>query len=71
MEVAKMLSREPIQALFIADRPTTKSISPKKGFLGEVETFGKTAHGSMPDKGRNAVLMMVKIIRSSKSWKSL
>jgi len=63
-EVAKMLSREPIQALFIAEPTYNEIFIAEKGvFWVEVETFGKTAHGSMPDQGRNAILMMVKIIQ--------
>jgi succinyl-diaminopimelate desuccinylase len=63
-EVAKRLRGETIQALFIAE-PTSNDIyiAEKGVFWVEVETFGKTAHGSMPDQGRNAVLMMVKIIQ--------
>jgi succinyl-diaminopimelate desuccinylase len=62
--VAKMLRGEPIQALFIAEPTYNEIYIAEKGvFWVEMETFGKTAHGSMPDKGRNAVLMMVKIIR--------
>ena len=63
-EVAKMLSREPLQALFIAEPTYNEIYIAEKGVLWvEIETFGKTAHGSMPDQGRNAVLMMVKIIQ--------
>jgi succinyl-diaminopimelate desuccinylase len=63
-EVAKMLSHEPIQALFIAEPTYNEIFIAEKGvFWVEVETFGKTAHGSMPDQGQNAILMMVKIIQ--------
>jgi len=61
--VAKMLSQEPIQALFIAEPTYNEIYIAEKGvFWVQIETFGKTAHGSMPDKGRNAILMMVEII---------
>ena len=61
--VANMLSREPIQALFIAEPTYNEVYIAEKGVLWvQVETFGKTAHGSMPEKGRNAILMMVEII---------
>jgi succinyl-diaminopimelate desuccinylase len=63
-EVAHMLAGEPIQALFIAEPTYNEIYIAEKGvFWVEVETFGQTAHGSMPEKGRNAVLMMVKIIQ--------
>jgi succinyl-diaminopimelate desuccinylase len=61
--VAKMLSQEPIQALFIAEPTYNEIYIAEKGvFWVQIQTFGKTAHGSMPDKGRNAILMMVEII---------
>jgi len=64
MEVAKMVSGEPIQALFIAEPTYNEIYIAEKGVLWvEVETFGKTAHGSMPEKGQNAVTMMVEVIK--------
>jgi succinyl-diaminopimelate desuccinylase len=61
--VAKMLSQEPIQALFIAEPTYNEIYIAEKGvFWVQIDAFGKTAHGSMPEKGRNAVMMMVKII---------
>jgi len=61
--VAKMLSQEPIEALFIAEPTYNEIYIAEKGvFWVQIETIGKTAHGSMPDKGRNAILMMVEII---------
>jgi succinyl-diaminopimelate desuccinylase len=63
--VAKMLSQEPIQALFIAEPTYNEIYIAEKGvFWVQIETFGKTAHGSMPDKGRNAILMMGEIINA-------
>jgi succinyl-diaminopimelate desuccinylase len=63
-EVAKRVSSEPIRALFIAEPTYNEIYIAEKGVLWvEVETFGKTAHGSMPEKGRNAVLMMVELIQ--------
>ena len=64
MEVAKKVSGEPIQALFIAEPTYNEIYIAEKGVLWvEVETFGKTAHGSMPEKGQNAITMMVKVIK--------
>jgi len=69
-EVAQMLSREPIQALFIAEPTYNEIFIAEKGvFWVEIETFGKTAHGSMPDQGRNAILMMAKIIQEVEKLK--
>jgi succinyl-diaminopimelate desuccinylase len=62
-EVGKILSGEPMQALFIAEPTYNEIYIAEKGvFWVQVDTYGKTAHGSMPEKGRNAVMMMVKII---------
>jgi succinyl-diaminopimelate desuccinylase len=70
-EVAQMLSREPLQALFISEPTYNEIYIAEKGvFWVEIETFGKTAHGSMPDRGRNAILMMVKIIQELEKLKS-
>jgi succinyl-diaminopimelate desuccinylase len=61
--IAKMPTLGPVQALFIAEPTYNEIYIAEKGVLWvEVETFGKTAHGSMPEKGRNAVMMMVEII---------
>jgi succinyl-diaminopimelate desuccinylase len=61
--VAKMLRQEAIQALFIAEPTYNEIYIAEKGvFWVQIETFGKTAHGSMPDKGRNAIMMMVRVI---------
>ena len=61
--VAKMLSRDSIQALFIAEPTYNEIYIAEKGvFWVQIETFGKTAHGSMPEKGRNAILMMMEVI---------
>lgn len=65
--VAKRLSREPIQALFIAEPTYNEIYIAEKGvFWVQIETFGQTAHGSMPEKGRNAILMMMEIMKEFK-----
>jgi succinyl-diaminopimelate desuccinylase len=53
----------PIQALAIPEPSYNDIYVAEKGaFWLELSTQGKTAHGSMPDLGRNAVLMMVALV---------
>ena len=62
--IAKMPTLGAVQALFIAEPTYNEIFIAEKGVLWvEIETFGKTAHGSMPEKGRNAIMMMVEIIK--------
>jgi len=53
----------PVQALAIPEPSYNDIYVAEKGaFWLELSTQGKTAHGSMPDLGRNAVMMMVALI---------
>ena len=53
----------PAQALVIPEPSYNDIYVAEKGaFWLELTTQGKTAHGSMPDLGRNAVMMMVALI---------
>src|SRR4030042_4479857 len=53
----------PIQAVVIPEPSYNDIYVAEKGaFWLELTTRGKTAHGSMPDLGRNAVMMMVALI---------
>jgi succinyl-diaminopimelate desuccinylase len=53
----------PVQALVIPEPSANDIYVAEKGaFWLELTTQGKTAHGSMPDLGRNAVMMMVALI---------
>lgn len=53
----------PVQAILIPEPSGNELYIAEKGaFWVELTTHGKTAHGSMPDLGRNAVLMMVRLI---------
>ena len=53
----------PVQAILIPEPSGNELYIAEKGaFWVELTTRGKTAHGSMPDLGRNAVLMMVRLI---------
>ena len=53
----------PVQAVVISEPSSNDIFLAEKGALWlELTTHGKTAHGSMPEQGRNAVTMMVKLI---------
>jgi succinyl-diaminopimelate desuccinylase len=55
----------PVQAVLIPEPSANELFIAEKGaFWVELVTQGKTAHGSMPDLGRNAVLMMVRLIEA-------
>lgn len=52
-----------MQALLVAEPSSNEIFVAEKGALWlEIHTHGQTAHGSMPDLGRNAILMMVELI---------
>ena len=53
----------PVQAVVIPEPSYNDVYVAEKGALWlELRTHGKTAHGSMPDMGRNAIMMMVTLI---------
>ncbi len=53
----------PIQAVMIPEPSNNDVFIAEKGALWlELTTQGKTAHGSMPEVGRNAVMMMIPLI---------
>jgi succinyl-diaminopimelate desuccinylase len=53
----------PVQAVMIPEPSYNDVFVAEKGALWlEITTQGKTAHGSMPELGRNAVMMMVSLI---------
>ena len=56
-------SLAPIQAVIVAE-PTANTLGlAERGVLWlELTTYGKTAHGSMPELGRNAILMMTALL---------
>ncbi|WP_313428573.1 M20 family metallopeptidase [Siminovitchia terrae] len=65
---------ENVEALVIGEPTNEKVVIGHKGALWiEIVTLGKTAHGSMPDKGINAVEGMSKVIHMldslNKKWK--
>jgi succinyl-diaminopimelate desuccinylase len=52
-----------LQAMIISEPTSNELVIAEKGILWlEVTTHGKTAHGSMPEYGRNAILMMLDFI---------
>lgn len=53
----------PVQAVVVAEPSSNDLYIAEKGALWvELTTVGRTAHGSMPDLGRNAVMMMVALL---------
>lgn len=53
----------PIQAMMIPEPSSNDVFVAEKGALWlEIITRGKTAHGSMPEEGRNAIMMMILLI---------
>lgn len=62
-EIAKRTDMGVLQAILIPEPSNNEIFIAEKGALWlEMTTHGQTAHGSMPDLGRNAVMMMVKLI---------
>ncbi|MBN1984237.1 MAG: M20 family metallopeptidase [Chitinivibrionales bacterium] len=63
-ELAKRADLKPIQAIVIAEPSGNDLYIAEKGALWiELTTYGKTAHGSMPELGRNAITMMVELLK--------
>ena len=62
-EVAARPDLAPVQAVVIAEPSYNDIYIAEKGaFWLEITTHGKTAHGSMPHLGRNAIMMMVALL---------
>lgn len=63
IEIASRLKKDSIQAIVIPEPSNNRLVLAEKGALWlEIITKGKTAHGSMPEHGRNAVVMMIRFI---------
>ena len=61
--LAKRPDLGPVQALVVSEPSSNDIFVAEKGALWvELVTQGKTAHGSMPDLGHNAVMMMVALL---------
>jgi succinyl-diaminopimelate desuccinylase len=61
--VASRKDLGPVQAVLIPEPSDNELFIAEKGALWlELITRGKTAHGSMPELGRNAVMMMIRLI---------
>lgn len=55
----------PLQALIVSEPSSNEIFVAEKGALWiQLETHGQTAHGSMPELGRNAIMMMVALINA-------
>ncbi len=64
IEIASRLKQDSIGAILISEPSNNRLVLAEKGALWlEVTTRGKTAHGSMPEHGRNAVMMMMRFIK--------
>lgn len=58
----------PVQAVVIPEPSSNDIYVAEKGALWlELSTQGKTAHGSMPDLGQNAIMMMVTLVNELQS----
>jgi len=63
MAIAARSDLKPLQAVIIAEPTNNGVYVAEKGALWlELTTHGKTAHGATPELGRNAVMMMWKLI---------
>jgi succinyl-diaminopimelate desuccinylase len=61
--IAALPDLGPVQAVVISEPSSNELFIAEKGALWlELTTYGKTAHGSMPEEGRNAVMMMVRLV---------
>lgn len=62
-ELAARLKSVPIQAVVVAEPSDNEVCVAEKGILWlKLTTHGKTAHGSMPHLGRNAIVMMLTLL---------
>jgi len=68
--IASRSDLRPLQALMIAEPSNNGIYVAEKGALWlELITYGKTAHGATPELGRNAVMMMWKLIGELEKFK--
>ena len=59
----------PVQAIIVPEPSYNDIYIAEKGALWlEISTYGKTAHGSMPALGKNAVMMMVELIKGLENF---
>jgi succinyl-diaminopimelate desuccinylase len=63
IEIASRLKSDSIQVVVLSEPSNNEMVIAEKGALWlEIATKGKTAHGSMPESGRNAIMSMIKFI---------
>ncbi len=68
--IASRVNLGPLRAILIPEPSQNELFIAEKGaFWLELTTHGQTAHGSMPDLGRNAVLMMVRLVEELEKLK--
>ena len=61
--VAQRTDLTPVGAIVVSEPSSNELYVAEKGALWvELTTYGQTAHGSMPELGRNAVMMMVALL---------
>jgi len=61
--VAKRQDILPLQAILVSEPSDNEVFIAEKGALWlQIDTYGQTAHGSMPHLGHNALMMMVRLI---------
>ena len=61
--VAQRSDLGPVGAIVVSEPSSNELFVAEKGALWvELTTYGQTAHGSMPELGRNAVMMMVALL---------
>ena len=61
--VAQRTDLAPVGAIVLSEPSSNDLFVAEKGALQvELTTYGQTAHGSMPELGRNAVMMMVTLL---------
>jgi succinyl-diaminopimelate desuccinylase len=62
--LADRLQSAPLQAVVVAEPSYNDVYIAEKGaFWLKITTYSKSAHGSMPERGQNAIMMMVALLR--------
>src|SRR5699024_8876831 len=68
-EIIKEKTIKNAGAMVIAEPSNNQVYSAHKGALWiEIEVYGKTAHGSMPNEGINAIVHMMEVLKRMKKY---
>lgn len=68
--ISKRTDLAPVQAVIIAEPSYNDVFIAEKGaFWLKITTHGKTAHGSLPQHGRNAIMMMAPLLQALEAQK--